>query len=177
MCDHHTGKVVQALGDLLGLYDDCGAAMLPGQRTGGTEERVSTSSSAPLPINADARAAQEDMRRLLAEAEVDYSRARGWGFHPYPIGERAVVAHLARYARRHLEGMLTRDAAFGVEVLKLKHRVRAMLGLTRLVQRLGAPCPDCGAPLLFREDGSSMVECRACGSAFHEDRLTVDEAS
>jgi Zn ribbon nucleic-acid-binding protein len=46
---------------------------------------------------------------------------------------------------------------------------RRLLGLTRLVHRLAAPCPDCDLLALYREDGAAYVRCAACGAAWSEE--------
>lgn len=161
MCAHHVGKVAQALADLPRLYDACTAALLPGQRGGSDDVRVSTSRiEAPVPIDLEPRAAQEDMLNLLRE-HLDIARGR--------CNERRLLVQLVAWARADLADLLAVDVEFGVEVLKIKHRIRAMLGLNRFVHRLVAPCPACHAPLLTREDGSELVICRSCGTAMTAD--------
>jgi hypothetical protein len=54
----------------------------------------------------------------------------------------------------------------GEEILRLHHRTRALLGETRMRERLDVPCPDpaCDLLMLERVQGSDYAaECGACG--------------
>jgi hypothetical protein len=59
--------------------------------------------------------------------------------------------------------VLTRDGLDGaVVLLDLHHRVRAVTGQTRLINRLPTPCPRCEYLALERADGDDVIQCRAC---------------
>lgn len=168
MCDHHAGRVARVLGELPRYYDELAEIMLPSRQVVSDDVRVATSKTKPLPINGDARAAQEDMLRLLRDIEIIYSDAARRGFEPYPITERAQVVHFARFARRHLVGILVVDVKFGLDLLALNHRCRFLLGLNTATQRLAVPCPSCDNTQLVRENGAGYATCKACGKGVNE---------
>lgn len=80
-----------------------------------------------------------------------------------PEGARGRTNLIGGYAEVTIE---LDGAAAGEEILRLKHRVRSVLGETRMVERLDVPCPDpaCDLLMLERRQGSNYeAECGACG--------------
>lgn len=49
-----------------------------------------------------------------------------------------------------------------LELLELHHVAHAVLGQTKLVHHLPAPCPNCDRMALCRDDGDDFVHCRNC---------------
>jgi hypothetical protein len=49
-----------------------------------------------------------------------------------------------------------------LELLELHHLSRAVLGQTKLVHHLPAPCPNCDRMTLVRDDGDEFVHCAHC---------------
>ncbi len=63
-----------------------------------------------------------------------------------------------------------------LELLELHHVTRAVLGQTKLVHHLPAPCPNCDRMALCRDDGDDFVHCRHCRLQWSETdyrRLTL----
>lgn len=168
MCAYHTRKFGEAIIELPSLYVQLELAMGKSGNIG-DDVKVGGSKAQPVPINAQARALQEDMLDATRDAEVHYRLRRGWSRNPRPGVELKRLTERCRWlALRHAE-ILDVDADYGVRVLKIKHSARVLLGLNRLVHRLPAPCPECDCLGLVRESGSSYVECRACGYEMGED--------
>ncbi len=88
---------------------------------------------------------------------------------PHP-GSREVgrVAHAYRYLTDQFAALCNYDAAAdtAIELAELHHKVRRMLGYTRIVQLLPTPCPWCDTAALVRDVGS--IECRECGKTVTE---------
>jgi hypothetical protein len=61
-------------------------------------------------------------------------------------------------------------------LLRLHHIARAVVGQTKLVHELPAPCPNCDRLALARDDGADHVHCRHCRLQWEEteySRLTL----
>jgi ribosomal protein L37AE/L43A len=175
MCDHHRAKVRDALTGLPVVYVQLEDAMPAGSgvvddgRTGAVK-----ASSAPLPINPQARSLQDDMLAVTLEAEIATRRKARLSprrlphpYHPHGV-ELTTLTRRSELLAKHHESMLAADAHYGIEVLRITHAARSLLGYTRLVHRLDVPCPYCDTIAVVRDDGSSWVRCEDCGATFDE---------
>jgi ribosomal protein S27E len=188
MCEHHTLKVRDTINNLPRLYLQIQGSMSAGSVTYDDGSRHTKGASAPLAINPQARAIQDDMLAVTRRADAVVRTLARLSppprRHPHHPHGRELVTLAARckMLTEHYTTMLEGDVACGVEILRIAHATRSMLGLTRLVHRLKDPCPKCDHAALCREDGSSYVQCRVCGVAFNEDtygllaRMTGDVA-
>lgn len=176
MCDHHTLKVRDAITGLPALYMQLEGAMEAGSVTYDNDgARHTKSSAAPLAINPQARSLQDDMLGLTRNAEINVRAAARLSpppvrhpHHPHGV-ELVTLRRRCMVLAAHHRTMLDADVTHGVDILRITHSTRSLLGLTRLIHRLAAPCPECDHVALCREDGSSYVQCRMCGVAFDED--------
>jgi ribosomal protein L37AE/L43A len=172
MCDHHTGKVLEALrampvqyGHLRGMTS--GAGIDDGSKH-------TKGDAAPVPINVQARSLQDDMLALTLEAHDAVARRAKLSLPPkrhphHPHGvEWVTITRRCRVLAAHHVVMIEADARYGVEALRIHHAIRSLLGETRLAHRLDPPCPYCDTIALVREDGSSWVRCENCGAAFDD---------
>lgn len=163
ICDRDLGRLrlalLEAPATYVALAQHIGDTSSP---SGG--ERVAVSKSRPLPINAEVRALQETLCRLLADAEDALRLELGFIPRPRRGREGPTIVGVVRFLEPRLEQALKVDTVLdaALDLLRLGADVRRVLGLTRLVHRLPTPCPDCGAFELTREDGDELVVCRAC---------------
>lgn len=67
-----------------------------------------------------------------------------------------------------------------VDLALTTREARRLLGLTRRIHRLQAPCPNCGSFGLRREDGAALIRCVACNAGWADElyqRLALVVAS
>lgn len=60
-----------------------------------------------------------------------------------------------------------------LRLLRLHELIKIVAGRGELTHRLSAPCPRCDRLALVRENGTSEVECRACGDRWGEDEYAA----
>lgn len=99
--------------------------------------------------------------------------ARDWSEVRRETLPPAVLTTLVGWLDDRLDWAFSSHAAvdeFAAELAEQTRWMRGMSQIAKLVHRLGAPCPKCGAanaegsPLgLFRADGGDFVECATCG--------------
>lgn len=118
----------------------------------------------------EASDAAADLAQRLNWLEDDLRELNG---DPPPAHPRTAEAHLVtsayRYLTTHFDALCTHPAAADVAEHLLDHhaRLRSLLGQTRLVQKLPAPCPTCDVAALTRSVGS--IDCGNCGRHIDED--------
>lgn len=175
MCDYHVGKVVEALGDMPKLYVRVEDAMAAGTGVVDDGATHTKAAAAPLPINPQARALQDDMLAVTLEAEIATRRKarlsprrRPHPYHPHGV-ELVTLTRRCKMLETHSASMLEADTYYGVELLRIAHAVKALLGENKLVHRLDVPCPYCDTIALVRDNGSSWVRCEECNATFSEE--------
>lgn len=100
--------------------------------------------------------------------------------HPRTV-EAHRVEHALAYLTARFDALCVYPAALdtAVELVDLHALVRRSLGLTRFVQRLPTPCPDCGTAALLRSVG--QIECGQCATVIREEhypfltRVVIDD--
>lgn len=161
-CDRCEHRIADVLRDLPGWYVNL-HVHLGDASVGG--EKVSGSRSAPVPLNLEVEALIADLEGTLVSWENALRAAWGWPAKMDPAGPPGVrFQATCRWLGAALTPLLAfpgGDAA-GQELLDLGARCRRMLGETRLVHRLPAPCPSCDFVTLQREDGDDEVRCTTC---------------
>lgn len=163
VCDHHRARVIAALARALVNYDDLGLALAPAAG-GGQGERVSTGEVIRLPINADARALQEDLTRHLVRAWEDVAGVRTGTLVGRERSQLSFASHqLATVG--HFQAALTLDG-FASRLLDLSRQADRLLGRQSPPKRLPTPCGSCGCLALERPAGEEHVQCRACGDLY-----------
>lgn len=173
LCGHHTSRVTQAITGALEGYDALGEAI--GEASGSTSSTFTTGTkNPPLPINIHVRSCQEEMVRAFSLVEDTHRYAKGFTRRLRYGTERTTLVRGVTFALAHLEELLGEPygVAFAVDLLRQSAAARRGLGLTRLVHRLPAPCPECDLMLLEREDGAEWVVCRGCRSRWDEATYT-----
>ncbi|PXY25159.1 hypothetical protein BAY59_24345 [Prauserella coralliicola] len=183
LCPTCTRHVERAIAELPRDYVELSLQL--GKTGSPVGDKVSGSRDTPTPIRLGVEAT---MRAIAHEAQVwaesvgevlntawDTQTARD--SRPGAVLQRActllagsVSALLALRGVDHLVGddrdgyvPVTRDGVDGALVLAdLHQRARFILGKTRIVHRLPAPCPRCESTALERPDGSDTITCSAC---------------
>lgn len=188
-CIRHTER---ALSDLPRDYTEL--AMLLG-RTGNTAgEPVSGSRELPVPIRLGVEAVQAAMvaeATCWAEAVAETLQVE-WDSHRVDHHTRPGVAlqraaHLLANAMSPLLAVRgwtrmvwqpdgctpipeTRDGVDGaVTLLELHHQARRILGVTRVVFRMPAPCGGCRRLTLCQDNGGDTIYCTWCPRRYTED--------
>jgi hypothetical protein len=64
--------------------------------------------------------------------------------------------------------LLCDSRCFGITTTSLRVRADQVLGWSRLVHRLPAPCPYCDTLTLVRDDGKDFVRCTGCRRNWRE---------
>lgn len=155
-------------------------------------EPITGTPEAPIPLRCDVEAIQAEMtheamcwaestaEQLNITMDTQLSRNSRPGAnldHSCRLLARAVDTLLALRQAEHVgwvngnRAVVWRDGVEGaVLLLDLHHRARHLLGRTRLVHRLPAPCPRCERLALERADGSEAIWCASCGTYYTWDR-------
>lgn len=126
--------------------------------------------SAPTGFGHPAEWASNTAQELAAWATEVHNNLRGMirGDDVYEIqqtmDERVRVMIAFTYLKKKFDTLCTWDQAGAVaaEANDMHHTIRRGLGQSRLVQRLPAPCPQCGACTLTKSPGYDTVTCGAC---------------
>ncbi|AUI58985.1 hypothetical protein [Amycolatopsis sp. BJA-103] len=186
LCDACTRHLRQAIVDMPQDYLDL-EAVLGGTRDG-LRQLVSGTRDLPVPLSLTIAAVQAELvheAQCWAESTADvlgvwWDTQAARDSRPGAVLERA--AHLLENAVSVLLALrgvvhtgwtdrewttLDRDGLDSADVLlDLHHRVEAVTGQRRLINRLPAPCPRCDRVALQRPDGAATNTCAACGDAF-----------
>jgi hypothetical protein len=182
LCDACTRHLGYVLDDLPRTYVELNEALARVRRPG--QDVVAGTRELPIPIRGDVEAL---MGELVHEAHCwAESTAERIGIYldtqvfrdarPGKVLQRcarlladAVSVLLALRDVDHVGWVydcsteVTRDGLDGAAVLlDLHHRARVLLGRTRLINRLPAPCPRCEYLALERHDGSETITCAHC---------------
>lgn len=167
--------------DLLGapiLYTQLHLALSPGSSV---DERVSGSRTPPLPLRLAILHAGEVLVASLGRWEHAVRQAEALSVPAGPTRDgflltRAVAVLSPRVdiaCRVSPEGsprpLVEPPQGGASELARITVVSRRLLGLTKLVHRLSAPCPGCGMLALNREDGSALVRCGHCRATWSED--------
>lgn len=199
LCTTCTRVTTHAIGELPRDYVDLTKALQQG--TVGMSELVAATKDLPAPLRVSVAALKSELVRVAStwaepvaeKLRVEWdSTAMGRHSRPGFVLQRAVNLITSNMpvllALRDVEievwaengwyhSTEPRDGIVGaVELLDLHHITRALLGQTKLVHQLPAPCPNCDHLTLVRDDGDSFVHCRRCRLQWPEDdyrRLTL----
>jgi len=185
LCGTCACHLTDVLGDLPRDYAELHRILARVARPGA--DVVTGTRDLPIPVRADVEAlmaeivheavcwaeSTSDVLGIVLDTQVTRDSRPGVALQRAArILTRAVPVFLALRDVEHAEHaglvdgvatVLTRDGLDGaVVLLDLHHRVRAVTGQTRLINRLPTPCPRCEYLALERADGDDVIECRAC---------------
>lgn len=110
----------------------------------------------------------------LNELEHDLREHLGDGAAVHPRVEEAHRVKLAHeYLTRHFDALCRHPAIedYAANLIEIHSQNRSRLGLTRLVQKLPTPCPQCSVAALVRSVGS--IDCVECGYNVPEDKYPL----
>jgi hypothetical protein len=188
LCPTCTRVVTHAIGELPRDYVDLTEALQHGAASMG--ELVTATKDLPAPLRVSVAALREEVvtqavvwGELVADRigvtwdtdKVDRHTRPGWrlqraagllsrsmsvllALQPTPVREWADNGWYSTLERDTdpdgIDGALT--------LMRLHHIARAVVGQTKLVHELPAPCPNCDYLALARDDGDDHVHCRHC---------------
>lgn len=132
-------------------------------------QKVSGTKSPPLPLRLTLLAAGEELAAVLREWETLTARAERLSAPRRRVREAHGVQRAVRVLGGRVEAACRVSPQHALRLARVTGVARRLLGLTRKVHRLGAPCPGCGVFGLNREDGAAFVRCISCGAAWSED--------
>ncbi len=187
LCDACTRHLRQAIVDMPQDYIDL-EAVLGGTRDG-LRQLVSGTRDLPVPLSLTIAAVQAELvheAQCWAESTADvlgvwWDTQAARDSRPGPVLERAarllensVSVLLALRGVVHTGWTdddewttLDRDGLDSADVLlDLHHRVQAVTGQKRLINRISDPCPSCDRVALQHPDGSDTITCAVCGNSF-----------
>lgn len=183
-CEGCRSRLRSLLVEIVELYADVRAQMVPGQSQG---QRVSGSREAPLPLRVDpldltmpARAAAihdalGDQIGQLSVATVLDSWVRDWR-ETRDMREALpdpTVPALGRWLTDRLDWACSDHPAvdeFAAEIRNLHRVVRTVVGVNDIrPEHLDVPCRRCDLLDLHRLPGQDRVECGSCGDLLTEE--------
>lgn len=165
ICEHCRRRVARDLDAAPGVYVRLSQRLGP---TGGP------SATGPITGTADRRlgiaVAVHDAMTHLADTLTTWHRVVADARDLAPPTEQARAGPRIDRAARVLAARVPDACALAPDLAALLgadvHHGRRLLGETPHREHLTVPCPECELRSLVRDDGSDMVQCRACGSAW-----------
>lgn len=154
------------LGQAEELYVMLHGALAPSRSM---SEKVSGSKTPPLPLRLTILAAGEELAAVLREWEAATAAAEGLSVPRTRVRAAYGVSRAVRVLSGRVRASCAASPEHALRLGRATTVARRLLGLTRLVHRLDAPCPGCGTFGLNREDGAAMIRCVVCGAAWSED--------
>lgn len=179
VCEACRSRLEQVIADTPGLYMSLSEALEPSQGDG---EKVATSKGHPAPLRIDVLDLMCETVAFYVEfadllARQDRLAKRPWFRMSRHVALAEALTIISPRLDRAGEWPHDVSAAFN-----LHQSARRTLGLTALIHRLPAPCPECDLMTLVRYDGDDKVTCRACNLSWSESeyrllvRILTEEA-
>ncbi|MEV8372979.1 hypothetical protein AB0P21_09595 [Kribbella sp. NPDC056861] len=183
VCD---GCAERGRADIAGLPRRYAALRVALRYRGTAGEKISGPGFASSPpLRAAALSCMEDLTAWATLTDSKVREAMSWRSRPYNMMRPAKalveasqsLLTLWHRALIYEPGIVAVDGSF-----RLRVRADQILGWSRLVHRLPAPCPYCDTLTLVRDDGKDFVRCTACRRNWREAeyrlfvRMLVDEA-
>lgn len=156
--------------DLIGLaetYTRLHLALVPGRTS--VDDKVSGTKSPAPPLRLSMLVHSTMLVEILTTWETELRQHLALSLPERATRDGWRIQHAARFLTRRLDMACAVAPASAVDLCHGIAGARRLLGLTRLLHRLSAPCPDCDLLALVREDGAAYVRCRACGATWSED--------
>jgi ribosomal protein L37AE/L43A len=135
-------------------------------------EKVSGSKTPPLPLRLTMLTAANTYAEVLTEWESVVAKAENLSTPSTWVRESFAVQRAAKLLTPRIRSACQYSPDHALALQRTSIVARRLLGLTRVTHRLAATCPNCACFGLRREDGSSLVRCVQCNSAWTEDVYT-----
>lgn len=168
ICERCREPVARDLRGAPRLYVQLHLALAP-TRAAATDEKVSGTHSAPLPLRQAIFDAAAAHARVLIEWETVVREAQQLSTPSTAVRESYGLARAVQTLEPRLEVACRVSPDHALGLTRTTAVGRRLLGLGRLIHRLNVPCPDCGLFSLDREDGAAFIRCRECGATWAEE--------
>jgi hypothetical protein len=132
-------------------------------------EKVSGSKTPPLPLQLRILDAASAYARVLGEWEELVCQDASLSRPSSMVRESFAVARAVKILSPRVDSACRVAPGSAVALASTTTTARRLLGVTRLIHRLEAPCPGCGVFGLNREDGAAVVRCVNCHAGWSEE--------